>query len=80
MPHWSWGLTTAVLLAIVIWLNGHHIRAGWLLGAVVQLVNVGFGWLVYGQWTFLFLLIPAVMFVHNWMRHQPAKRNGVDDG
>lgn len=69
-----------MLLAIVIWLNGHHIRAGWLLGAVVQLVNVGFGWLVYGQWTFLFLLIPAVMFVHNWMRHQPAKRNGVDDG
>lgn len=67
--HWSWGLSTALLLAGVIWLNGQRIRAGWLLGALVQLVNMTFGWLIYGQWTFVFLSIPAVMFLWNWWHH-----------
>lgn len=68
MLHWSWGLSTAVLLTLVIWLNGHQVRAGWLLGAGVQLVNVGFGWWVYGSWQFAFLLLPAGMFVWIWWR------------
>lgn len=68
-PHWSWGLSTALLLSWVIWLNGQRIRAGWLLGALVQLVNMTFGWLIYRQWTFAFLAIPAAMFLWNWWRH-----------
>lgn len=67
-PHWAWGLVTAVILTLVIWLNGQQIRAGWLLGATVQLINVTFGWLVYGQWTFAFLLLPAGMFLWNYWR------------
>lgn len=73
MLHWSWGLSTALILALVIWLNGQRIRAGWLLGAAVQLVNMTFGWLIYGQWTFAFLAIPAVMFLINWWRHPSAR-------
>lgn len=69
IPHWSWGLSTAVLLAIVIHLNGRGIRVGWLIGAAVQLVNVTFGWLIYGQPTFGFLAIPAVLFLVNWWQH-----------
>lgn len=70
--HWTWGLSTAVMLAIVIHLNGQGVRSGWLLGAAVQLVNLAFGWLVYGQWTFGFLAIPAALFLFNWWRH-PAR-------
>lgn len=60
--HWSWGLSTAVILTLVIWMNGHQVRAGWLLGATVQIINMSFG-LAYGQWTFTFLALPAAMFV-----------------
>jgi hypothetical protein len=66
--HWSWGLSTALVLTLVIYLNGRQIRAGWLLGASVQIVNMAFG-LAYGQWTFAFLAIPAVMFLANWWHH-----------
>lgn len=74
--HWTWGLTTAVLLAVVIHLNGRGIRLGWLLGALVQLVNMGFGWAVYHQWTFGFLAIPAALFMINWWRHPKRKPQG----
>jgi hypothetical protein len=66
--HWSWGLGTAILLSYVIWLNGQGYRLGWALGAVVQLVNMSFG-VAYGQWTFAFLIFPALMFVSNWLDH-----------
>jgi hypothetical protein len=66
--HWSWGLSTALILTLVIWLNAHQVRAGWLLGAAVQLINCAFG-LAYGQWTFAFLLAPAGMFVFIYFRH-----------
>lgn len=66
--HWSWGLSTALLLTLVIWLNGRQVRAGWLIGASVQFINMGFG-LAYGQWTFSFLALPATMFLINWWRH-----------
>lgn len=67
--HWSWGLSTALVLTFVIFLNGRQIRAGWLLGATVQLINLGFGYFAYGQATFLFLALPAAMFLLNWWRH-----------
>jgi len=67
--HWSWGLGTACLLAVVIWLNGHHKRSGWLLGAAVQAVNIAYGWGVSGSWQFVFLTIPAGMFLWNWWQH-----------
>lgn len=66
--HWSWGLSTALILTLVIWLNAHQVRAGWLLGATVQVINMAFG-LAYGQWTFAFLAIPAAMFLFIWWRH-----------
>lgn len=74
MPHWSWGLSTALILALVIHLNGRGIRPGWLLGATVQFINLAFGYLVYGQWTFLFLLAPAAMFLVNWWLHPARSR------
>lgn len=64
--HWSWGLSTALILTLVIYLNGRRVRAGWLLGAAVQLINMAFGYFVYGQDTFLFLAFPAGMFLANW--------------
>lgn len=67
-PHWAWGLSTALVLCVVIWLNGHQIRFGWLLGAGVQLINMGFGWWLHGQWTFVFLALPAAMFVWIYIR------------
>jgi hypothetical protein len=72
--HWAWGLTTATLLAVVIHLNGRGIRLGWLLGALVQLVNMGFGWIMYHQWTFGFLAIPAALFLINWWKHPQRVR------
>lgn len=84
--HWAWGLSTALLLTIVIWLNGHGIRAGWMLGFTVQIINLAFGWLIYHQWTFLFLLAPALMFLGNWANHPRrqaaplARCENVDDG
>lgn len=74
--HWSWGLSTALILALVIHLNGKGVRVGWLLGALVQLINLGFGYLVHGQWTFLFLVAPAAMFLVNWWKH-PARRRAA---
>jgi hypothetical protein len=68
-PHWSWGLSTALVLTLVIFLNGRQVRVGWLLGAAVQLINLGFGYFVYGQSTFLFLAFPAAMFLVNWWKH-----------
>lgn len=71
--HWSWGLSTALILTLVIWLNANQIRAGWLLGAAVQFINMGFG-LAYGQWTFAFLALPASMFVFIYFRRaRPVK-------
>jgi hypothetical protein len=70
-PHWAWGLSTAIILAFVIWLNSKQIRAGWLLGASVQFINMGFGWGVHGQWTFVFLGIPAGMFLWAWWNSKP---------
>lgn len=67
--HWSWGLVAALVLAAVIELNGRQHRIGWLLGAAAQLINLVFGWLIYGQWTFAFLAIPAAMFLRNWWKH-----------
>lgn len=66
--HWSWGLAMA-LITITIWLNGRGIRAGWLLGAAVQIMNLTFGYFVYGQATFLLLAIPAGAFLYNWWAH-----------
>lgn len=68
MIHWSWGLSTALILSLVIYLNGKQKRVGWLLGALVQFINMAFG-LAYGQWTFAFLAIPATAFVVNWFLH-----------
>jgi hypothetical protein len=75
--HWSWGLSTALILALVIHLNGRGVRAGWLLGASVQVINLVFGYFVYGQWTFLFLAIPAAMFAINWVKHPARTRRGA---
>ena len=68
-----WGLSTALILSLVIYLNGRGIRFGWLLGAAVQLINVAFGYFVYGQSTFLFLGFPAEMFLANWWSHPRRK-------
>lgn len=70
-PHWTWGLSTAVILTVVIWMNGRQYRLGWLLGATVQFINITYGWLVHGQWTFVFLLLPASAFVWNYWRSRP---------
>lgn len=73
VPHWGWGLSTALILCVVIWLNGHHYRFGWILGAVVQFINMGFGWWLHGQWTFVFLTLPAGMFLWIWWRSGPRR-------
>lgn len=68
MIHWSWGLSTALLLTLSIYLSGCGVRMGWLLGATIQVINMSFG-LAYGQWTFAFLALPAGMFVFIYFRH-----------
>lgn len=78
--HWSWAFVTAILLTGTLYLNGRRIRVGWLLGGLVQLVNVGFG-LAYGQATFLFLLLPTAMFAWNWWTHpdNPRRKHRPQD-
>lgn len=75
MPHWLWGLLTALMVSIVIYLNGRGVRAGWLVGVAVQLVYVAYGLAGPGEWTFVFALIPAGMFAWNyWVTPRRAAR------
>jgi hypothetical protein len=66
--HWAWGLTQAVMVTAVIWMNGRGWRSGWAVGVLVQLFWVAFG-ITYGAPTFWFSLIPAAAFAYNWWQH-----------
>lgn len=50
-----------------------------MLGFLVQWVNLCFGYLVYNQPTFLFLLLPAGMFLVNWWQHPKRKPQVVKE-
>jgi hypothetical protein len=74
--YWPWGLMIASLVTVTIWMNGHHWRPGWLVGAAAQLAQIGFG-AVTGIWTFWFSALPMLMFGWNWVRH-PARAAARD--
>lgn len=68
MIAWYWGLINALLVSLVIYMNGREWRSGWAAGVLAQAWIIAFG-LVNGAWTFAFSTIPLVMFVYNWVRH-----------
>jgi len=72
MIHWSWGVVQTAVMGVVIVMNGHGWRSGWLAGAVAQLVMVAYGFVIYHQWTFLLPLLLAAAFIYNWFK-QPAR-------
>lgn len=74
MIEWYWGLVNALLVALVIWLNGHGYQWGWLMGAVAQAWIMLFG-IAHGAWTFVFSVIPLVMFLYNWFWHDVRREN-----
>lgn len=68
-----WGLIQAVVMTVVIAMNGMAWRSGWLAGAFAQGVMVVFGFGIYREWTFLFLLLPMSGFIANWYMHEKRK-------
>lgn len=81
VAYWPWGLMIAGLVTVTIWMNGHHWRAGWLIGAAAQVAQIGFG-AATGIWTFCFAALPLVMFLWNWWQHprREAERKRLAGG
>jgi hypothetical protein len=73
MIAWYWGLINALLVSIVILLNGYGRRIGWAAGVAAQAWIIAFG-LTHSAWTFAFSVIPLGMFAFNWWRHPVRER------
>jgi hypothetical protein len=67
--YWPWGVIITSAVTVTIWMNGHHWRSGWLVGAGSQLAQIGFGAVILGVWTFWFAAAPMLMFLWNWWQH-----------
>jgi hypothetical protein len=78
MIAWYWGLINALLVSLVIYMNGREWRSGWAAGVLAQAWIIAFG-LVNGAWTFAFSTIPLVMFVYNWIRHPKRHPKTLDN-
>lgn len=75
-PHWTWGLFTAIGLTLSLHYISKQRRWPHLLGMAVNLMSVLFGGFLYGQTTFYFLIIPAGMFLRNWLKY-PARMRAL---
>lgn len=66
-PLLVWQACISLGVYVTILLNGRGLVWGWLVGAGIQCLNVGYG-LVTHQWGFLLSVIPGIAFVQVWLR------------
>jgi hypothetical protein len=69
----AWQASISLGVYIVIRMNGAGWVHGWLCGALVQLLNVGYGVFTH-SWGFLLSVTPGIAFVQVYIRKLREKK------